>query len=548
MAKRRSFDRIAANETRHAQLTENSSQALAHASDEQSIDPGDVSGILRDILDIANDIGERLHGPRPEPAGDCARGGSATAGSILTAYREIVSSISTKFKIDCVVFATWDKKRNKWSNSFLGTDRPDAFSPALVMDALHKEVWKNVAERNDVVHYAPPDRSALRNLGVRRVYAHPVSIRMDSGLPAFRNIGLLACLFSSEEHVNELIAAAAMKHVARILGRASYSFLRPYLGNRRIVEGNYELGQFFKEQDRDATFLFADLRNFTAVTELFRAIHGDKRLQSQLDPDGRNRLSIHRILKEFQGLMSHILRDNVRIHEMAGDGIYAVFCNLLAESDSEDARRLDCLKALCSAIQMQIAFRALRQHWEKNWLHLYRKLYNEDAALDLGIGINAGDAVFSDFGVGGDVRFTAIGDHVNFAQRLCDQAARSDDKGNQTPHILLSQTAYSLIESYVESSRFQRVLLNLKGKSGRYPVYGLTGSESGELARAIRTGACQNLFLKDPHKHYFCAHRDRESEGLFICQGEWEFHGDAFDFTKLTADGKPILRDICTAG
>ena len=75
----------------------------------------------------------------------------------------------------------------------------------------------------------------------------------------------------------------------------------------------------------------------------------------------------------------------------------------------------------------------------------------------------------------GDIRhreYTAVGDHVNFAQRLESNASKIDEfSGTLMPPILISQTAERCIRPWLKDK--QMIKLYPKGKGRIYTVYGI---------------------------------------------------------------------------
>ena len=82
-----------------------------------------------------------------------------------------------------------------------------------------------------------------------------------------------------------------------------------------------------------------------------------------------------------------------------------------------------------------------------------------------GVGINVGDAVVGNIGTDKQRNYSAIGDSVNYAKRLQENA-----KGGQ---ILLSQLAYEVVKANVEVKELPP--LQVKGRSVPEPVYEVIG-------------------------------------------------------------------------
>ncbi|MDY6788663.1 MAG: adenylate/guanylate cyclase domain-containing protein [Candidatus Nanohaloarchaea archaeon] len=128
---------------------------------------------------------------------------------------------------------------------------------------------------------------------------------------------------------------------------------------------------------RDITILFADIRGFTSFSE------------------GRPPEEVVEKLNEsLQQITDSILNYSGTVDKYIGDEVMA-FWN--APVDQED----HALKAVKSAVEM---------------------MENRETELEYGVGINTGEAVTGNIGSSERLEYTAIGDNVNVAARLCDMA------------------------------------------------------------------------------------------------------------------------------
>jgi adenylate cyclase len=138
----------------------------------------------------------------------------------------------------------------------------------------------------------------------------------------------------------------------------------------------------------EVTVLFADIRGFTAMTE---------RAQPQ---------EIVTLLNELFELMADEVFENGGVlDKFIGDCIMALWGAPVRRSD-------DATRALRAAIGMQqrlVGYNRERQAAGK-------------APVAMGIGVNTGQAVVGNMGSSKRLDYTAIGDAVNLAARLCDLA------------------------------------------------------------------------------------------------------------------------------
>ena len=135
---------------------------------------------------------------------------------------------------------------------------------------------------------------------------------------------------------------------------------------------------------RQITILFSDIRGFTTISE-------------GLEPE-----ALGELLNEYLGAMTDILfRHEGLLDKYIGDAVMAFWGAPIAVPDH--AAR--CCRA---ALDMLAALPALHARWRaRGW-----------PAMDIGIGIDTGDAVVGNFGSRTRFNYTAMGDHVNLASRL----------------------------------------------------------------------------------------------------------------------------------
>jgi len=242
---------------------------------------------------------------------------------------------------------------------------------------------------------------------------------------------------------------------------------------------------------KTCAILFADIRNFSQLTQVLRMM-------------GKPGL-IERFLDHYCARMGRVVGDAPlgRVDKFLGDGIFALFGEYL-DTPEEDRKNEQNHKKVVIAVhcawKMLEQFRAVYTAWvtmglsrtdisyglwyadgdpeeetELQAFHDLRKLFNEDVEIDLAIGINIGEVFFDYLGDPSHREYTAIGDHVNFTQRLQDAARRYDEqKGRVRANILVSQAAYRALSDngYLLHVR-DPIWLQAKGFALAYPVYEL---------------------------------------------------------------------------
>ena len=174
--------------------------------------------------------------------------------------------------------------------------------------------------------------------------------------------------------------------------------------------------------------LFCDVRNFTSFSESVEPEEVMSLLQSYHERFGR-------LVAEHGGTIGY----------RAGDGLMVIFNDPLPCDDP-------MLRAAKLALDMRTAFDEMRGEWQK---------LGHD--LGLGIGIASGYATLGLIGYEGRFDYTAIGNAVNIAARLCDKAEDGE--------ILVNERAHAEIE---EMARFDPVgPVDLKGVGKQVETYDL---------------------------------------------------------------------------
>lgn len=192
-------------------------------------------------------------------------------------------------------------------------------------------------------------------------------------------------------------------------------------------------GDLGEPTERDVVVLFADLRNYTALTE-------------RLGP----RVLVEQVLNRYFTAMTEVLyRHGGTIDKFLGDGIIGVFGWPIARTNDGD-------RALAAAIDLQLALADLRTTWEREL----------GTSIGMGIGLDYGRAIVGNIGSEQRLDYTLIGDVVNTASRLSGLA--------RPGQILVS---YHLVDA-LDTARVQWSLVpvdrvSIKGKQQPHLIYDL---------------------------------------------------------------------------
>jgi adenylate cyclase len=140
---------------------------------------------------------------------------------------------------------------------------------------------------------------------------------------------------------------------------------------------------------QEATILFADIRGFTSFSER----HGPREVVAMLND-------------HFAHMVDIVFSNGGILDKFVGDAVMGLWGVPLTRPDAP-------AKALRCALEM------VERVGDMNAL---REISGKER-LQIGIGVSSGPVVFGAIGAPRRMEFTAIGDAVNVAARLCDMAA-----------------------------------------------------------------------------------------------------------------------------
>lgn len=182
-------------------------------------------------------------------------------------------------------------------------------------------------------------------------------------------------------------------------------------------------------QQKDITVLFADIRGFTSFSE--------KQSPAELVA----------VLNRYLAAGAEaVLAQEGTVDKFLGDAVMAWFNAPLPQVDHT-------LRAVKAALGLKAAVEKLHAELPP------------EAHLSFGVGIHYGEAVLGWIGTEKRLEYTAIGDSVNTAKRIQENAARSQ--------ILITREAYDRVKDQVDANSCAP--LKVKGKSEAVEVYEVVG-------------------------------------------------------------------------
>jgi adenylate cyclase len=177
------------------------------------------------------------------------------------------------------------------------------------------------------------------------------------------------------------------------------------------------------------TILFADIRGFTAYSEL----HSPEELVAVLN-------------RYLAAAADAVLANEGTVDKFLGDAVMAWYNAPLPQPDHT-------LRAVKSALAIREAVAALHKELPK------------EAHLDFGVGIHYGEAVLGWIGTEKRLEYTAISDSVNTTKRIQENCSRNQ--------ILISAEAYERVKDEISAQLFTP--LSVKGKAQPLEVYEVSG-------------------------------------------------------------------------
>lgn len=198
-------------------------------------------------------------------------------------------------------------------------------------------------------------------------------------------------------------------------------------------------------RQRTLTICFWDIRGFSRLCEILKA----------------HPTLVAGFLREYCELAAQtIFAHGGVLDKFIGDGVMALFGLL---NHRNDEGRDDAIAAVRSAMALRDAVGPLIGSWMEKW-----RLYTPQS-IDIGVGcgIHTGEVLVGNVGTDFRDQFTALGPHVNFAQRI---EARS-----QSGQILVSQSTQARIETEIATELVAQID-DVKNIPGRFAVYAVAAA------------------------------------------------------------------------
>lgn len=192
---------------------------------------------------------------------------------------------------------------------------------------------------------------------------------------------------------------------------------------------------------KEITILFSDIRGFTSISE-------------RNTPEG-----VVAFLNEyFDAMVNEIMKTEGTVDKFIGDAIMAFWGAPIENRHHPEM-------AVWGAIGMINALNKLKRQWEKEG-----KDYPE---INIGIGINTGEAVVGNVGSSKVKSYTVIGDTVNLASRLEGLNKNYSTGTEEDTNIIISEFTYKYVKDIFDITYLDEV--KVKGKDIPVKIYKVHG-------------------------------------------------------------------------
>lgn len=193
---------------------------------------------------------------------------------------------------------------------------------------------------------------------------------------------------------------------------------------------------------RQISILFADLRNFTSTSEKFAPNEVMEFLHVCMDIAST-------AIAEAGGVIVNFM----------GDAVMALFN---APNEQPDHAK----RAVKAGLTLQAMMRVNRVQQEKE---------QADFPFYFGVGVNTGTALVGNVGAQWHYQYTAIGDSVNVASRICSHARAGE--------LLVGPDTYAAVQQHVFANPLAPI--KFKGKSQELTIYQILQMEDDYLSKEL---------------------------------------------------------------
>ena len=227
--------------------------------------------------------------------------------------------------------------------------------------------------------------------------------------------------------------------ISQLDNQKKLTFLKRYFDPKvfGVIDRNPEL---LNIQSKTLTMVFWDIRNFSSLCEILKA----------------HPTLIAGFLREYFKVASEVIfKHQGVLDKFIGDGVMALFGALNGKDEEGHQDACDAIKA---AIELRKCFEQVRNDWMEQWV-LYTP---QNIDIGLACGIHTGETLVGNVGTESSDQFTALGPHVNLAQRIESRATKGQ--------ILISASTKARISNHFEVNKIDAIN-DVKNISGEFDIF-----------------------------------------------------------------------------
>jgi adenylate cyclase len=257
---------------------------------------------------------------------------------------------------------------------------------------------------------------------------------VQKNTPGVRTIDEILIKASSGARFRDLISDQARS-------RARLAFLQRYF-DPSVYQAIEDRPDLLDARVVTSTVCFWDVRGFSRACEILKA---------------KPTLISAFLERYFDAAVRAIHRNGGVVDKFIGDGVMGLFGTLIPAADQGTT---DALNAVQAALDLRSTFANVRAAALDAW----RYEVPQQVEIALGCGMHTGDVLVGNLGSGSRDQYTAVGPHVNFAQRIEARAS-----GGQ---ILLSGTTERRVGDRFHVQQIA-TWSDVKNIAGEFPIFEL---------------------------------------------------------------------------
>jgi class 3 adenylate cyclase len=240
-----------------------------------------------------------------------------------------------------------------------------------------------------------------------------------------RTTGQLSTLYNDLNALNANLQETVDAKVAELERTSRLKrYLSPVVAES-IMSGSQDVS--LEPSRKLLTTFFSDIRGFTSSAE-------------HMEPEEL----VTGLNEYFSEMTDIVFKHGGTLDKYVGDAIMVFFGDPIPQEDHAE-------RAVRMGLEMLDRLRSLEHHWLKRYAEVF----------EIGIGITTGWVTVGDIGSSTRTDYTVVGNQVNLASRLADQA--------RAGQILVTESTMAAVDRFVDGKQVDEI--SLKGVSRPIKIY-----------------------------------------------------------------------------